>query len=172
MNLLRRIDQILLFLEKFVLRVSIISASVMLITNVIGRKVFNHSLTFSEEVGGFFILATTFIGIGYGARIGRHIRMSAVFDLLPSRFQKITIIIINGFTSIILFLLTYYAYGYFLKVKKLGIVTPALQYPRYIFIAFVVAGFFIGGVEYLKNTIINFKDDQVYISTHKKQVEA
>ena len=92
MNLLRRIDQILLFLEKIVLQVSIISSSVMLITNVIARKVFNHSLTFNEEIGGFFILASTFIGIGYGARMGRHIRMSAVFDLLPSRLQKITIL--------------------------------------------------------------------------------
>jgi hypothetical protein len=53
--------------------------------NVIGRFVFGRSLYFAEEVNQFLIILITFAGIGYAARNGRHIRMSAFYDMLPPR---------------------------------------------------------------------------------------
>jgi C4-dicarboxylate transporter DctQ subunit len=45
-----------------------------------------------------------------------------------------------------------------------------LRYPRAILVAFVVVGLFLGGIEYLKNFIINLTTSEVYISTEKKDI--
>ncbi len=53
------------------------------IANVIGRFVLGESLFFTGEVNRILIIMITFAGIGYAARHGRHIRMSAIYDALP-----------------------------------------------------------------------------------------
>jgi C4-dicarboxylate transporter DctQ subunit len=164
------IDRIVRQIERVVLMGAIILASIMLIAGVFARTVVQRSFTFTEEVSGFFIVSMTFIGIAYGARVGRHIRMSAVFDLVPMKVKKIMILIINSVTSVVLFVLTYFAVGYFLKVYRMNVLSPALRYPRAILVAFVVVGLFLGGIEYLKNFIINLTTSEVYISTEKKDI--
>jgi C4-dicarboxylate transporter DctQ subunit len=166
----KTIDRVVRVMERVVLMAAIILSSVMLIAGVFARTVVQRSFTFTEEVSGFFIVSMTFIGIAYGARVGRHIRMSAIFDLVPGKIKKIMILIINAVTSVVLFILTYFAVGYFEKVYRMKVLSPALRYPRAILVAFVVIGLFLGGIEYLKNFIFNLTTEEVYISTEKKDI--
>jgi TRAP-type C4-dicarboxylate transport system permease small subunit len=170
---LRALDGVIRVFERFVLMAAIILASVMLIAGVIARTVVQRSFTFTEEVAGFFIVSMTFIGIAYGARVGRHIRMSAVFDLLPIQAKKVMIIIINFITCAVLSILTVFAVQYFLRVQAMKVLSPALRYPRAILVGFAAFGLFLGAVEYLKNFIFNLltvKAPDVYISTEKKDI--
>jgi len=170
---LRTLDAIIREFERYVLIAAIILASVMLIAGVIARTVVQRSFTFTEEVAGFFIVSMTFIGIAYGARVGRHIRMSAIFDLVPIKVKKVMIEIINFINCAVLFILTIFAVQYFLRVQAMKVLSPALRYPRAILVGFAAFVLFLGAVEYLKNFIYNLltiKEPDIYISTEKKDI--
>lgn len=167
MSKFEKIDRILTKIEEGILSYSIIVMAIILIGNVISRTIFNHSWTFAEEVGQALVLIVTFVGIGYGAKKGRHICMSAFFDLLPERFQKIFMYIISSITAISMFVLTYLSVQYVIKVHALGRVSPALRIPMYLIYIFVPLGFFLGGIQYILIFIKNMKEKEVYIATEK-----
>lgn len=170
---LRTLDGIVREFERYVLIAAIVLASIMLIAGVIARTVVQRSFTFTEEVAGFFIVSMTFVGIAYGARVGRHIRMSAVFDLVPIKVKKVLIVLINFVTFVVLSILTVFAVQYFQRVYAMKVLSPALRYPRAILVGFAAFGLFLGAVEYLKNFIFNLmtiRDPDVYISAEKKDI--
>ncbi len=48
---MKTINKIITTIEEYVLAYSVIFMAILLIANIIMRKVFNQSMTFSEEVG-------------------------------------------------------------------------------------------------------------------------
>lgn len=168
MKLFTKLDDLLTKIEELILSYSVIIMAIILIGNVISRTIFSKSWTFAEEVGQALVLIVTFVGIGYGAKKGRHISMSAFFDLLPEKFQKIFMYIISSVTAIAMFVLTYLSIQYVQKVYTLGRVSPALRFPMFLLYIFVPVGFFLGGVQYVLIFIKNIKEKDVYISTEKK----
>lgn len=154
-------------IEEFILSYSVIVMAIILVGNVISRSVFNRSWTFAEEVGQILIIFMTFAGISYGAKKARHISMSAVFDLVGVKVQKIMILIISLGTSIVMSYLTILSFRYLVKVANLGRVTPALRIPlQYVYII-VPIGFGLAAIQYFANFLINIKHKEVYLSTEK-----
>nr|WP_246157336.1 TRAP transporter small permease [Sneathiella litorea] len=134
--------------------------------NVIGRFVFQYSFFFTEEVNRILIIMITFAGIGYAARHGRHIRMSAIYDALPIRTRKVMMILITVITALTMFALCYFSIGYILKVAASGRVLPALQIPVYLIFLWVPVGFAVTGIQYALTTVKNLLEKDVYLSTH------
>ncbi|WP_186575914.1 TRAP transporter small permease [Aquibacillus kalidii] len=165
MNFFRAIDKFIMKLEEFILSFSVIVISVMVVGNVIAREIFNSSAFFFYlEVSKFAIVIATFMGIAYAARKGRHISMSAFYDFAPKKGRKVMMIIINGVTAIVMFVLAYYSYNYVMSEFKTGSVTPALQIPQYLMVVFIPIGFLMGGIQFVRNTWINIRSkDKVYI---------
>lgn len=137
------------------------------IANVIGRFVFNQSIYFSMELNQFLMVLITFMGLGYAARQGRHIRMSAIYDQLPDLGRKIMMIIIAGVTSVIMFVLAYYAYSYVHRIWELEKVTPSMRVPLWITYVWVPLGFFITGIQYALTVVQNLRSSEVYVSYEK-----
>lgn len=158
-------------IEEFVLSYSIILMAVILVGSVISRTLFNSSWTFAEEVGQSLVIIVTFMGIGYGARKAKHISMSAIFDLVSEKHQKIIILIVSGLTSVGMFYLSYIGLRYTLMVKQFGRFTPALQIPMYLILMVVPIGFFLGAIEYAKTFFINLKEKDVYVSSEKRTAD-
>lgn len=164
---MKRLNASIARIEEFILSYAVIIMAIILIGNVISRSVFNRSWTFAEETGSHLIIVTTFLGISYAARKGRHIRMSAFFDLLPYRLQKIFILFISLFTALVLFYLAYLSLQYTITVYSMGRITAALRLPAYIIVAVVPLGFSLGGIQYLINFILNIKEKEVLIGSEK-----
>jgi TRAP-type C4-dicarboxylate transport system permease small subunit len=156
--------------EAFVLAWGVILMAVNSIANVIGRFMFNQSLYFSEELNRFLIVLITFVGLGYAARKGRHIRMSAFYDQLGDRGKKILMILIAAITGAFMFLLAYYSYLYVERVARLGRVTPALQVPLYLTYLWIPVGFVITGIQYWLTVVRNLTAPDVYISWEQVDV--
>lgn len=163
---LRRLDRAIGKAEAFVLTTGILLMAANTIANVAGRYAFSQSLYFSEELNEFLIVAITFFGLGHVTRKGQHIRMSALYDLLAPRARKLVMILIASLTSLVMFLLAWYALEYVEKVADRGRVTPALQVPLYLTYLWVVAGFAITGIQYLLTVFKNldFSEARVYLS--------
>lgn len=171
-SLLDLVDKKIAKLEEFIMAVGIILMAINTIANVISRFVFNHSIIFSEELNSTFILLVTFAGIGYAARHGRHIRMSAIYDHLPDKVRKILMTVIVAVTAFFMLFLAYYATQYIFHVYSKGRVMPALGVPVYVTYLWVPVGFFITGIQYALTTVKNIREEGIYLSTNLKEHEA
>ena len=139
--------------------------TIVLVGNVIARRVFQNSWSWAEEVGQLLVVISTFMGIGYAAREGSHINMSAFLDLAPKKGKKVLAILISTITMITMFVFAYLSFKYTLTVVESGRVTPALEMPRYISTMFLPIGFTLGGIQYLINLIVNLKSlQEVYLN--------
>ena len=153
--------------EATVLSLGILLMAANAVANVIGRTLLGSSVYFSEELNQFLIVLVTFVGLGYAARQGRHIRMSAIYDQLNERHRKWLMIFIAAVTSVIMFALCYYAISYVDRVATSNKVTPALRFPLYITYLWVPVGFAITGIQYALTVVRNLQSDDIYISfTH------
>lgn len=151
--------------EEFVLSYSILLMAFILIGSVLSRTFLNSSWTFAEEVGQSLTIIVTFMGVGYCAKKASHITMSAVFDLLNPKFKKIFMIVISGFSTLMMLYIALISFQYTMKVLELGRVTPSLRIPMYLIIAIVPIGFILGALEYGRTFILNVTKKQLYLST-------
>jgi len=158
--------------EATVLSLGILLMAANAVANVIGRTVLGSSIYFSEELNQFLIVLVTFVGLGYAARQGRHIRMSAIYDQFGPRQRKWLMIVIAAVTSAIMFALAVYAVSYVDRVATSGKVTPALRFPLYITYLWVPVGFAITGIQYALTVVRNLQAEDIYISfTHVDSYE-
>lgn len=167
-----RVDDAIGQFEAIVIGAAMLAMAVNTIANVFGRYLFSHSLYFSEELNEILMVAVTFVGLGYVTRRGRHIRMSALYDLLTERGRKLLMIFIALSTGAVMFLLAWYAFEYVVKMAGRGRVTPALQLPLWITYVAVVIGFVITGIQYLLTAIRNLdlNEPGVFVSRSELDV--
>jgi TRAP-type C4-dicarboxylate transport system permease small subunit len=166
------IDQVIAQLERFIMALGVILMAVNTIANVVSRFVFNHSIVFAEELNSIFILLVTFAGIGYAARHGRHIRMSAISDALPKPARKILMIAVTAITGAMLLVLAWYAVQYIVNMQAKGRVYPALGIPVYVSYLWVPVGLAVTGVQYVLTFIKNLQEKEIYLSTDLREEDA
>ncbi|MGF1595217.1 MAG: TRAP transporter small permease [Kiloniellaceae bacterium] len=158
------IDDLISRFEAVVLAFGVLIMATISVANVIGRFVFGQSIFFAEELNQFLIVLITFVGIGYAARKGRHIRMSAIYDSLPDGWRKALMVAIALITAAAMFILAYYSYLYVTKVAATGRIAPSLRVPIYLTFLWVPIGFVITGIQYLLTAVVNLLRKDVYLS--------
>ena len=168
LRLLGKIDAAINSLERWSLIGGIFGMTLVSIANVIMRNIFGQSLTYADELNQAFIVLVTFIGIGYAARAGRHIRMTAFYDQLPDAARRWLMVFIASSTAVMLALLCIYSVNYVMHMKSIGSVTPSLEIPLYLVYLVVPAGLGLGAVQYLLTTIRNITADTTYLSWSKR----
>lgn len=164
MNLLTKINRFFEIFERNVVAYSIIVMALVSIGNVISRNLFQHSWTYAEEVSQFTIIWVTFIGASYAARKGVHIRMSAIYDVMPETMRKIMMLIMTAGTAFLMFILCYYSSRYTMKLFISGRMSPALRFPLYLVIMWVPLGFFMTGLQYALTFIKNLRNSEIYVA--------
>ncbi|ADG92878.1 Tripartite ATP-independent periplasmic transporter DctQ component [Arcobacter nitrofigilis DSM 7299] len=161
-------DKIIGKFEKLMLGLGIIAMAINTIAAVVSRFIFNDAIIFTDELNMIFIVVVTFAGLSYAARQGRHIRMSAIYDLLNSNLRKIFMVIISTITGLFMFFLSYYAILYILSIYNSGRILPALGIHVYIIYLWVPIGFIITGLQYFSTVLKNIRHEDVYLSTNIK----
>jgi TRAP-type C4-dicarboxylate transport system permease small subunit len=165
-GILGKTDAVIGRIEVFILSWGVILMAANTIANVLGRYVFQQSIYFSEELNEFLMVIITFMGLGYATRKGIHIRMSAIYDILPRKVRKALMIVIAATTSVMMAMLAWYAFEYVQKVASRGRITPSLQIPLYLTYVWVVIGLALTSVQYLLTAIrnLNFAEEDIYVS--------
>ena len=152
--------------EAFLLAAGVLLMAVNTVANVVGRFGFGSSIQATEEVNRILIILITFAGISYAARHGRHIRMTAFFDMMPVKLRKVVMIVIALVTAGFMFALTWYSWGYLQTTLGRGRVLPSLQIPVWWTLVWVPVGFFMTGLQYLLTAIKNMLEKDIYLSTN------
>lgn len=165
-SMLSALDRAVGRIEAWTLGWSILVLAGFTMANVIGRFMFDQSIYFMEELSEFLMVLITFFGLGYVTRMGRHIRMTALYDQLPPRARKLLMIVIAAVTATVMLALAWYALEYVQRTAARGKVTPALQVPLYLTYIPVVLGFTLSGVQYLLTVLRNLdlSDPRVFAS--------
>lgn len=148
MNVLARLDRVVMRVEGSLLSLSILVIAGVQGANVLARNLLGDSLAAAEEISQAASIALTFVGIGYAARLGRHIRMSALSDALPAPWRRRLERSMHGGTALLLGLLAFHATGYVADVHAVGSVTPALRVPLAALYALVPIGLALGALQY------------------------
>lgn len=151
--------------ESFVLVAGVLLMALNTVANVIGRFGFGQSIQATEEVNRVLIIFITFAGISYAARHGRHIRMTAFFDMVPPRARKVLLIGISLVTAGFMFALAWYSWGFLQTTMARGRLLPSLQIPVWWSLVWVPVGLFMTGLQYLLTAIKNMLRPDIYLST-------
>ncbi|MBV0933937.1 TRAP transporter small permease [Marinobacterium weihaiense] len=151
--------------EALMLGAGVLLMALNTVANVIGRFLFQNSLFFTEEVNRILIVMITFAGVGYAARHGRHIRMSALFDAVPVGGRRWLMVFIALVTSLFMFALTTFSVRYIMSVADSGRILPALQIPVWWIFLWVPLGLAVTGIQYLLTALKNLLSRDVYLST-------
>jgi TRAP-type C4-dicarboxylate transport system permease small subunit len=159
------VDEWIAKTEAVMLAAGIILMALNTCVNVIARFVFGEGMFFSGEINRILIILVTFAGVGYAARHGRHIRMSAIYDAFPANGRKVLMIIITLFTAAMMFFLCYHSYGYIVTLYDRGRILPALGIDIWMIYVWAPVGFAVTGVQYLLTAVKNLTSKGVYLST-------
>jgi TRAP-type C4-dicarboxylate transport system permease small subunit len=159
------IDEWIAKTEAVILAAGIILMALNTCANVIARFVFGEGMFFSGEINRILIILVTFAGIGYAARHGRHIRMSAIYDAIPAKGRKVLMIFIALFTAAMMFFLCYHSFGYIVTLYERGRILPALGIEIWMIYVWAPIGFAVTGIQYLLTAVKNVTSKDVYLST-------
>lgn len=147
--------------------ISIGLLALILIGNFLART-FYESIYFVEELTEFFVIFVSFVGLSYGVRKGRHIRMGAFLELMSPKYEKIFIIFISFVSAMVMFYMAYVSYNYLIFSIDRGHLTPALRIPYWVFYFIMPIGFFMAGAQYIRTIFVNFTRKEVWISPEQQ----
>lgn len=167
-NLLTFISNFLNRIEEFILVFSIFAMAILSVAGVFFRKM-GMSLSFIDELHQAFIIAITFFGLSYAARKSRHIRMTALYEWLPTQIKKIVMIFTALITAITLGYLSYASLVYVQSVQQSQVVTPGLRIPTYLFYIPVCVGLILATIEYTLSFLINLIHKPIHTSSLMKE---
>jgi C4-dicarboxylate transporter DctQ subunit len=141
--------------------------ALLLIANFIAREFFT-SIYYAEEISEFLVIFTTFVGVSYGVRRARHIRMGAFLDMMPASMEKIFIIIISAISAAVMFFMANASFDYLMYSLRKSHETPALKLPYWIFYVIIPIGFSMAGIQYIRTIIKNLTVKETWMSPEQQ----
>ncbi len=168
MDFLEKINKGIKIIEEFVLSFGILTMAALTIINVISRNFFNYGLSFASEINEFLIIFVTFLGTSYAARNGRHIRMSALYDIANDKIKKGLTYLMTSGTALIMYYMTYLSTIYVLQVFQYKRMSPVLRVPLYLIWMWVPIGLLMTAIHYTLAFIKNVYEEDVWISFEEK----
>lgn len=128
------------YLEEIICVSCMVVMTVLTFANVIARKIFSASFSFSEEITTYLFVLLTFVGAAIAAKRGAHLGFTLLTDMVPKKAQKVLYIIGYVFAVLFCAALTYYGVLMVIGQFQRGQVTAGMQWPEWIFGSFIPIG--------------------------------
>lgn len=119
-------------LEEYTVAFLLAAMTLVTFAQVIARYVFNYSFVWAFELTTWLFAGMIFIGISYGIRVGAHIGVDALVNIMPRHVARITTIaatILCIVYSIIVFM---GAWSYVGTMKMIGILAQDIPIQQWI----------------------------------------
>ncbi|MDY0249606.1 MAG: TRAP transporter small permease [Pseudomonas sp.] len=169
LSVLDSIDRGLGWIERTIIASCVLIMAFLMSAHVVGNLLFNHGIPGTYEITEMLIVIITFVGVGYAARHARHIRMSAVYDLLSGRLRKALLITISVGSAVLMFYFAYKSAQYDLALYARGRTSSALHIPMWVINLALPVGFSLAGIQYTLTAIRNLISDDIYRSFREKE---
>ncbi len=144
-------------LEMYICIVLMSCLTIVLGIQVFMRYVMQASLSWSEELARYMFVWLVYIGISYGSKVMRHIKIDAGLYLFPKNWRRKVVII--GDIIFLLFALgvVYYSWGLVDRQMRIGQLSPAMQFPMWIVYAAPCVGFALTSIRQVQTIIYRLK---------------
>ena len=124
---------------------------------VVARRAFNSSLSWSEELARYIFIWLIYIGISYGCKLRKHIKIDAALYLFPKKIRPYVIILGDILFFAFAIYIIYTGFNYSISQIQYGMRSPALKIPlQYIYISTVV-GFGLAAIRQVQTIIYRIK---------------
>lgn len=168
MKVLHKINDIVFVVEKLLLTFAVMGILITLLVNVFARFFLNGGVAWAEEVGNLLITILCFTGITFSARTGRHIIMSALYDITPAKVQKVITCVVDFCAIFFLIFIGYLGSSYVNLIFNTGRVTPSLLIPLWIPYLIIPAGCFFGAFQYFILFVLNVQDKTQIVKANER----
>ncbi len=142
--------------EVFLVIFSVVMVAVIFL-QVIMRYVFDASLSWSEELARYCFIWLVYIGISYGVKKQRHIKVDVLLLLFKERGRLILTIISNLLFLFFALFVIQYGTGIAMQILDWGQKSPANQIPMGIVYLAAPIGMGLTAIRLLQNLIKQFK---------------
>lgn len=144
-EILHKISSVLLFLLMF-----------LTLGDVVGRTVFNSSITGTYELTGLMLSIIIFFSLGKTQLLKGHIEIDFLTNKLETKTEKILETVVSLILFILMALITWQLSEYARRTFYGNELTGDLELPLWIFIALTIVGAFAFTLTYLLDGIQSF----------------
>lgn len=147
-------------IEEIVCVLALTVMTILTFTNVVARYVFSASFSFSEEITTYLFVLLSLIGSAVAARRKAHLGFTALVDMVSPGVKRIFSLV--SYTLAVIFSSALFIFGLKMVNSQFtrGQVTAGMQWPEWIFGAFVPLGAFFITLEFLFLLINALKGDE------------
>lgn len=146
--------------EKFEISIAVFLMSLMTIlifVQVVMRKVFSNSLSWSEELARYLFIWLIYLGISYGAKIRKHIKIDAGLKLFPKKMRPYIVIVGDIFFFLFAIYIIYTGYKYVSMQAAYNKMSPALGIPYKFVYAAPMVGFLLTSIRQIQTIVYRVK---------------
>lgn len=167
------IDKVFSFLEKYITALALIVFTVVIFCNVVGRYVFQNSITWAEEISRYLNIFLVFIALSAGIKWDSHIGVDVVETLLiPKRYHKWMDLIRFVITLAFCAITTWLSFELAMKIGKMKQASPALQIPMALPYMALPLGLFMASVRSIIRIIKLFIEPPVPTNQNEEVLDA
>jgi C4-dicarboxylate transporter DctQ subunit len=128
--------------EEYLCAVCLSAMTSLAFVNIVARYVFSASFSFSEEITTYLFVLLSFMGAAIAAKRRAHLGFTLISDMAPPAVRKTMRVVSYCFAVSFSGLLCYYGVLMTISQFQRNQVTAGMQWPEWIFGAFVPFGAF------------------------------
>ena len=127
-------------IEEYICIACLVAMTILVFANVFSRFVLHASLSFSDEITTKLFILLSMLGTAIAAKRRAHLGLSILTDAVSPKVRRAMLIFGFGLSTVVSFLVFFYGIKMVQSEYILGQVTPAMQWPEWIYGLFVPFG--------------------------------
>jgi len=137
-------------LEEWIISLMLLAMTGLAFMQVVRRYVFNAGFSWTLEMTTVLFAVMIFIGISYGVRVGSHIGVDALVNLLSEKNRRLASLLAVALCLLYVGLVLYGATIYVSKMMDIGVEMDDLPIERWKVLAVLPLGYALVGFRFLQ----------------------
>lgn len=164
-------DLILRRLENTIIAITFLFITLLAFANVIARYVFHASFSFTSELLINLAVLLTMVGASAATRLGTHPSFSLLRDSSRGVLRKVVVVIICAGMLAFFLILLWLGFETAMKQLESGRMTPALQFPQWIFSMGLPLGALLGAIRSIQVCVIELRGGEAFKGEEAEALE-
>lgn len=160
-------------LEEILMTLLLIAISVIMIVQVIARRVFNSSLSWSDELSRYLLVWSAFLSVSYCVKKRISIKIDQFQNALPERAVPWIKMLRHTIVFIFCIIMLPYSVTYVQQAVASGATGASIQVPMYVIQSAPLAGFLLLAIRVAQAWLREFKASwRFMLQTLKDELKA
>lgn len=158
--------KILDHLEEWIISLMLFAMTALAFMQVVRRYVFNTGFSWTLELTGVMFAVMIFVGISYGVRVGSHIGVDALVNLLGPQARRLVSILAVALCLVYVGFILYGSSIYVSKMREVGVELDDLPIERWYVLSILPIGYALVGLRFLQIifNLITGKTDSLHLA--------